>query len=44
MWKENIFKKYPTLRKIIFLLEKMDEKKANKILENIYRRLKNDGN
>ena len=32
------------MRKIIFLLERMNEKEANKMLEEFYRRIKNESN
>ena len=37
----NLIEKYPALPKILFLLEKMDIKKANKMLEKFYGELKN---
>ncbi len=36
----NLIEKYPSLPKILFLLEKMDRKKANELLEKFYRELK----
>ncbi|MCD6448678.1 MAG: PadR family transcriptional regulator, partial [Thermoplasmata archaeon] len=43
-WKEKIIKKYPLLPKIIFILERMGSKRANEMLEEFYRRLKNASN
>jgi len=39
--KDSIIKKYPLLPKIIFILERMGNKKANEMLKEFYRRLKN---
>jgi len=40
----DMFKKYPALKKILFLLNRMDDERANKLLDEIYRRLKNESN
>jgi len=43
-WKEKIIEKYPLLPKIIFMLERMGNKRANEMLEEFYRRLKDASN
>ena len=43
-WKQEMIKKYPLLPKIVFMLERMGKKKANRMLEEFYRRLKNASN